>query len=62
MSFQEVLEDMKKRDDQDSSRQLAPLKPAIDAVKIDSTGLTPDEVVDAMASIVRKKASQGSGV
>jgi cytidylate kinase len=43
-----VREDMKKRDEDDSSRVLAPLKPASDAVRIDSSPLTVDEVVETM--------------
>jgi cytidylate kinase len=43
-----VREAMEKRDENDSSRALAPLKPAADAVRIDSSPLTVDEVVEAM--------------
>jgi cytidylate kinase len=39
---------MKRRDENDSSRALAPLKPAADAVTIDSSPLTVDEVVEVM--------------
>jgi cytidylate kinase len=37
--FESVLEDMKYRDAQDSSRAAAPLKPAEDAVIVDTTDL-----------------------
>jgi cytidylate kinase len=43
-----VREDMKRRDENDSSRALAPLKAAADAVRIDSSPLTIDEVVETM--------------
>jgi cytidylate kinase len=51
---EEVEEDVRKRDDQDSSRNLAPLKPAEDAHRIDSTGLTPEEVVERMLDVLRR--------
>ena len=49
----EIEREMKERDEQDSSRQLAPLRPAEDARAIDSTGLTPEEVVERMLEIIR---------
>jgi cytidylate kinase len=43
-----VIEEIRRRDRNDSSRQLAPLQPAPDAVRIDATELTPDAVVGRM--------------
>ena len=51
----QVLEEMRVRDERDSRRAVAPLRKAEDAVEIDSAGLTPDEVVDRMASVVRAR-------
>jgi cytidylate kinase len=51
---EDVEEDVRKRDVQDSSRDLAPLRPAEDAHLIDSTGLTPEEVVDRMLEVLRR--------
>lgn len=45
-TFEQVRDDMAYRDLQDSSRALAPLCQADDAVLIDTTGLSVDEVVD----------------
>jgi cytidylate kinase len=53
-SPEDVEEDVRKRDVQDSSRDLAPLRPAEDAHLIDSTGLTPEEVVDRMLEVLRR--------
>jgi len=50
---EEVEEEVRKRDDQDSSRDLAPLRPAEDAHLIDSTGLSPEEVVERMLEVLR---------
>ena len=38
--------DLEERDKRDAIREVAPLKPAADAVSLDSSGLTIDEVVD----------------
>ncbi|RLB98000.1 MAG: (d)CMP kinase [Deltaproteobacteria bacterium] len=43
-----VVEEIRRRDHDDSARQLAPLKPAPDAVRIDATDLSPREVVERM--------------
>jgi len=48
MDLSKVREAMKRRDENDSSRALAPLKPAADAIRIDSAPLTVDEVVEVM--------------
>lgn len=42
---QKILEDIRKRDELDSTRKTAPLKPAEDAHHIDSSNLSVDEVV-----------------
>lgn len=54
-SYDEVLRDMKYRDEQDSTRAAAPLKAAEDAVLIDSSDLTFEESVEAVAKLVRAK-------
>ena len=47
-TLDEVERDMAKRDRNDSSRALAPLRPAEDAVTIDSTGLSIEKVIELM--------------
>lgn len=39
-----LLEDIKERDDRDMNRAVAPLKPAVDAIMLDSTGVSIDAV------------------
>ena len=46
ISLGEVKETMRKRDKHDSNRALAPLKPAHDAIRIDSSSLEIEQVVD----------------
>jgi len=43
---------MKQRDENDSTRKLAPLKPAEDAEIIDSTNISADGVVELMLSYI----------
>jgi len=48
--FEKILTDIKERDARDANRAIAPLKAADDAVIIDTTGFTIDEVIDQMTS------------
>jgi cytidylate kinase len=48
VSLEEVERDLHRRDDQDSHRTLAPLKPAEDAIRIDSSDLSIAQVVELM--------------
>ena len=48
----EVKEMMGSRDAMDSNREIAPLKPATDAVLIDSTHMSLEEVVEKMLSVM----------
>jgi len=52
-SLEDVEKDMVRRDGDDSRRVIAPLKPAKDAVRIDSTRLSADEVVEKMLCHIR---------
>jgi cytidylate kinase len=49
-TFESILADIIARDERDMNRAVAPLKQADDAVLIDTTGLTIDEVVAKIAS------------
>ncbi len=53
-SFEAVERDMLRRDKNDSTRDLAPLKPAEDAIQIDSTDLSIETVVDRMMAVIGK--------
>jgi len=50
-----LLEDIKARDERDQNRKVAPLVPAEDALIIDSTDLSIDEVVNKIFSFVNEK-------
>jgi cytidylate kinase len=49
---EEVLAQLHQRDERDRGRELAPLMPAPDAIAIDSSAMSADEVVDLMAQRV----------
>ena len=54
-SLQAILEDIQARDDRDMSRAVAPLKPAADAVILDTTKMSIDEVLAAVLDEARHK-------
>ncbi len=53
--YEEILEDIKFRDKNDSTREIDPLRPAHDAVIIDNSDLTMDETVELIYNICLKK-------
>ena len=55
--FEETFADMAERDRRDSTRADSPLKAADDAIVVDSTGLSIDEVFERMMSHVEKKGA-----
>ena len=54
-SFEEVLADMKKRDEQDTKRKAAPLIAAADAVLLDTGSLTLGESIDAVCRLIAER-------
>lgn len=54
-TFQEVLDDLRQRDYNDSHREIAPLKPAEDSVIVNTTGLSLQGSIDAVVNIVKEK-------
>ncbi len=51
-SYEEVLENIKDRDYRDSNREIAPLRKAEDAIYIDSSDMTIEEVVNKVIDII----------
>jgi CMP/dCMP kinase len=56
-----VAREMAERDQRDRSRSEAPLTQAPDAEYLDSSGLSPEEVEEAILKLVRKRTSNGRG-
>jgi cytidylate kinase len=57
----ELAAQMKERDQRDSTRADAPLSQAPDAIYLDSTGMTIEEVEEAILKIVRMRTTNGKG-
>ena len=57
-TFEEIEEDVKKRDYIDSHRAFAPLKPAEDSVLLDTSDLTIEEVVTEVLKIIDQKMKE----
>ncbi|MBR2952984.1 MAG: (d)CMP kinase [Clostridia bacterium] len=55
VTYQEVLDDLKVRDYNDSHREIAPLKPADDSVVINTTGNTLEESINIIAEAIKEK-------
>ena len=54
-SYEDVVNDVKKRDYIDSHRDFAPLREAEDAIVLDTSHLNIEQVVDAILKIVEDK-------
>ena len=55
---EEVLVDIKQRDEQDSTRENAPLKQVEDAILVDSSDLTIDEVVNQILTYANERKGE----
>lgn len=56
--YQEVLAEIINRDERDMNRETAPLRQAEDAVLVDSSDLTLDEVEDTICRIVQERMGE----
>ncbi len=60
--YNKILEDIKKRDETDTNREISPLKKAEDAFEIDTSNLNVEEVVNKLYKIIKdyqKKREKG---
>ena len=55
VTYEQVLSEMNERDTQDSSRKIAPAKPADDAIILDTTGFEFEDSVNAILEIIKNK-------
>jgi cytidylate kinase len=58
VDFAQTLKEIIERDTRDSSRDVAPMKPADDAVLVDSSTQTIEQVVDSLATIVEARTAE----
>lgn len=54
--YEDVLNDVKKRDERDANRATAPLKPAADALILDTSDMTTDDVFARAIDFIKTKA------
>jgi cytidylate kinase len=59
VKYEDVLSDVILRDKQDSERETAPLKPAADAIIIDTTGFELQQSLNKLYTIVKEKMNDG---
>jgi len=57
-SLEEIQRDIEDRDNNDRSRTVGPLKPAEDAIVVDTTSLSIEQVVEKLFELVRERCSQ----
>ena len=55
--YEQILASIKERDLRDSTRAVSPLKPAPDAVQIDTSDMTMKQVIDAVVKEINKYAA-----
>ncbi len=55
VTYEEVLVDVIRRDEQDMNRPVAPLRPAEDSVVLDTSGLSYEESLAALLALVQEK-------
>ena len=60
-SLEQTIRDVEERDRRDSERAHAPLRPADDAIRLDTTRLSRAEVVERLAALVHARASLPRG-
>jgi cytidylate kinase len=61
-SPEEVLRDLERRDRQDASRDAAPMRPADDAVQLDTSDLTIDEMLARALALVDPRIKIAAGL
>lgn len=58
VTLEDTINDVTRRDEQDSQRDLAPLRQAEDAIPVDSSGIAVEEVLDMMVAAFRDKMNK----
>ena len=57
VSFDEVLADMRQRDERDSNRAVSPLRRASDEIEVDTTHLSIEQAYEALLSVIRERTA-----
>ncbi len=59
-SYEQIMENLRERDKIDSGRAVAPLRPAEDAVRLKSDGLSREQVLDQVLQLARERQNSNS--
>ena len=59
VEYEDILEDVKKRDYNDSNREIAPLKPTEESIIVDTTGYELEDAIDTILNVIINKLSLG---
>ncbi len=62
VDYATILAEVKERDERDSTRDVAPLKPSEESVIVDSTGNEIEETIEIILDIIRRKLGYKNGV
>ena len=54
IDYKKILEDINKRDYQDSTRAISPLRKAEDAIEVDTSNMNIEQVFDCLSQIIDK--------
>lgn len=57
-TYEDIVKDVENRDRIDSSRAFAPLKPAADAIHLDTSELNIEEAINAVLTIIKNKVGE----
>ncbi|HOK16215.1 MAG: (d)CMP kinase [Defluviitoga tunisiensis] len=60
VSYQDILKEIEERDKADSTRNISPLRPAEDAIIIDTTNKTIEDVIQEIVNILKEKGLYGN--
>ncbi|MCK5883832.1 MAG: (d)CMP kinase, partial [Bacteriovoracaceae bacterium] len=58
IQLDQIIEDIKTRDERDSGRAVAPLKQADDATKLDTSNLSFDQVLDCICDLAHSRGKE----
>jgi CMP/dCMP kinase len=61
IAVEDLLRQILERDNRDQTRDTAPLRPADDAIRIDTSHLSPDEMVGRLETLVRERIARTRG-
>ena len=58
VNMRDLIDDIRLRDEADKAREISPLMPANDSVEVDSSNLTPQEVLEIVLKIYKENTRE----